>query len=329
MQEFLIAYPKIDFLRQNYENGRMARFSVIIAAYNSADYIGQTIDSILSQTFTDYELIVVDDGSTDQTQDILQSYGARIKTIYQRNQGPEVAYKTGVSLANGEYLAFLDSDDLFLLNTLETYDKIIRTLDSPPLIIGCMKRFWDGQDVPTNNESTDVIEVLKYCDYLSKDVGMPTSQSIIVILRSAFEEISGAIDSTSNSYLFDNDSKLLLQAGTHGPCIIIRHPNTVAYRQHAAQSSKKVAIMVQGVLSLIHMVRSGQYYGGHTRRFARYAFLGGQTYAWCRAAFKSHQRGLAARLLISGWPTIAAAALRKLWVSIHKTGTLIRIKNKD
>ena len=126
----------------------MTRFSVIIAAYNSANYIGQTIDSVLSQTFTDYELIVVDDGSTDQTQHILQSYGTRIKTMYQMNQGPRVAYNTGVSSANGEYIAFLDHDDLFLPNALETYYKIIRAFDSPPLIIGCMKRFRDGQDIP-------------------------------------------------------------------------------------------------------------------------------------------------------------------------------------
>ena len=306
----------------------MTRFSVIIAAYNSEKHIRQTIDSILSQTFTDYELIVVDDGSTDRTKDILQSYGTRIKTIYQMNQGAGVAYETGVSFANGEYIAFLDHDDLFFPNALETYYKIIQAFDSPPLIIGCIKRFRDGQDVPTNNKSTDVIEVLKYRDYLSKDVQMSTSASLIVILRSVFEEVSGARDSKENSYLFD-DAKWLLQSGNHGPCIIVKHPNTVAYRQHAAQSSKNVALMVQVVLSLIHMVRSAQYYGGHTRRFARYAFLGGPTYAWCRTAFRSHQRKLAVRLLISGWPMIAAAVLRKLWLIFHKTGTLILLKNKD
>ena len=307
----------------------MTRFSVVIASYNREKYIRQTIDSVLSQTFKDYEIIVVDDGSTDRTKDILQSYGALIKTIYQLNQGPEVAYKMGASSANGEYLAFLDSDDLFLSNTLATYDKIIKTLDSPPLIIGCIKRFWDGQNVPTNNESTDVIKILKYRDYLSKDVPMSTAQSIIVILKSVFEEVSGTRNSKANSYLFNSDSKLLLQAGTHGPCIFVRHPTTVAYRQHKTQISNKVGIMVQGVLDLIHMIQSGLYYGGNTRRFAKYVFLGGHVTQWVKTAFKSHQCGLAIRLLISGWPMIAAAALRKLWFSLHKTSQLILLKNKD
>ena len=62
-------------------------FSVVIASYNREKYIRQTIDSVLSQTFKDYEIIVVDDGSTDRTKNILQSYGTRIKIIYQVNQG--------------------------------------------------------------------------------------------------------------------------------------------------------------------------------------------------------------------------------------------------
>jgi glycosyltransferase involved in cell wall biosynthesis len=302
------------------------RFSVIIASYNREKYIRQTIDSVLSQTFKDYEIIVVDDGSTDRTKDILQSYGAQIKNIHQENLGSEAAFRTGASLANGEYLAFLDSDDLFLPNALETYDKIIRALDSPPLIMGCMKRFWDGQDVPTNAGNVDAIEVLKYRDYLSKDIGMGMAQSIIVLLRSVFEEVSGARDHLADSYLFNYDYNLVLQAGTHEPCIIVKHPTTVAYRQHVTQASNKIEKMVQGVLSLIHMVRNGSCYGGHIRRFAKYAYLGGPVAEWSRKAFRSHQRLLAIKLLISGWPMIAAAALRKLWFSFHKSSPLIRVQ---
>ena len=302
------------------------RFSVIIASYNREKYIRQTIYSVLSQTFKDYEIIIVNDGSTDRTKDILQSYGTQIKNINQENQGSEAAFRMGASLANGEYLAFLDSDDLFLPNTLETYDKIIRAFDSPPLIMGCMKRFWDGQDVPTNTERVDAIEVLKYHDYLSKDVGMGMAQSIIVILRSVFEKISGARDNSADSYLFNYDYNLVLQAGTHGPCIIVKHPTTVAYRQHVNQASNKIEKMVEGVLSRIHMVRNGLCYGGHTRRFAKYAYLGGPVVEWSRKAFENHQRGLAIRLLISGWPMVVARHCEKLWFNFHKTSPLIRVQ---
>ncbi len=108
------------------------RFSVVIAAYNRENYIRQTIDSVLSQTFIDYEIIVVDDGSTDRTGEVLQTYGDRIKYVRQTNQGSEATFRKGASLATGEYLAFLDSDDLFMPCALATYDAIIRDLDSPP-----------------------------------------------------------------------------------------------------------------------------------------------------------------------------------------------------
>ena len=108
------------------------RFSVVMPVYNRAKYLRQAIDSVLSQTFTDYELIAVDDGSTDDSPEILKSYGNRITVVRQPNQGPEVARNTGAALAQGEYLAFLDSDDIFSPHVLETYDRIIRAFDSPP-----------------------------------------------------------------------------------------------------------------------------------------------------------------------------------------------------
>ena len=121
------------------------RFSVLVAAYNAERFICRTIDSILSQTFTDYEVVVVDDGSTDQTAELLRSYGTRIKVFRQANQGAEAARNKAASLARGEYLAMLDHDDLFLPCALATYDLIIRNFDSPPLIFGRMIEFRDGQ----------------------------------------------------------------------------------------------------------------------------------------------------------------------------------------
>src|SRR5277367_6182950 len=89
-----------------------ARFSVLVPAYNMEKLIGATIDSVLSQSFADYELIVIDDGSTDKTRDVLEGYGTRIKVIYQANQGPEAARSQGSAVARGEYLVLLDHDDL-------------------------------------------------------------------------------------------------------------------------------------------------------------------------------------------------------------------------
>ncbi|MEG4031091.1 MULTISPECIES: glycosyltransferase [unclassified Microcoleus] len=93
--------------------------SVIIPVYNGDRYIVQAVESTLGQTFTNLEIIVVDDGSTDRTQQVLQPYFDRIRYIYQENQGVAAARNIACQLAQGEFLAFLDADDYFLPSKLE------------------------------------------------------------------------------------------------------------------------------------------------------------------------------------------------------------------
>jgi teichuronic acid biosynthesis glycosyltransferase TuaG len=87
-----------------------------MAAYNSALYIEESIKSVLSQSFTDWELIIVDDGSSDNTRETIERFSnsiSKVKYYYQENQGQAKARNTGLNLAKGELIAFLDSDDLW------------------------------------------------------------------------------------------------------------------------------------------------------------------------------------------------------------------------
>lgn len=93
--------------------------SVIIPAYNAARFIGEAIESVLSQTFSAKEIIVVDDGSTDNTKEIISFYSNKINYLYQCNLGPAAARNTGVKNAQGEWIAFLDSDDFWDKDHLE------------------------------------------------------------------------------------------------------------------------------------------------------------------------------------------------------------------
>ena len=97
----------------------MPRVSVIIPTYNCAPYVGAAVESVLAQTWQDFELIVVDDGSTDNTRSILERYLDRIVYLHQENQGESVARNRGIEIARGEYIAFLDSDDLWQPTKLE------------------------------------------------------------------------------------------------------------------------------------------------------------------------------------------------------------------
>ncbi|WP_445244717.1 glycosyltransferase [Microcoleus sp. OTE_8_concoct_300] len=105
--------------------------SVIIPVYNGSRYIVQAVESALGQTFTNWEIIVVDDGSTDSTHQVLQPYLDRIRYIYQENQGPAIARNRACQLAKGEFLAFLDADDYFLPSKLE---KQVACFDADPTL---------------------------------------------------------------------------------------------------------------------------------------------------------------------------------------------------
>lgn len=97
----------------------MQKVSVIIPTFNRANYIGEAIDSVLSQTYKDYEIVVVDDGSTDNTKEVLKKYSDKIKYVYQRNRGLSASRNRGIDESNGEYIGFLDSDDIWLSDKLE------------------------------------------------------------------------------------------------------------------------------------------------------------------------------------------------------------------
>jgi len=95
------------------------RVSVVIPTYNHETYIAEAVESVLAQTYQDFELIVIDDGSTDNTRQVLEPYLDRITYLYQENQGRSLARNRGIQVAQGEYIAFLDADDWFLPRKLE------------------------------------------------------------------------------------------------------------------------------------------------------------------------------------------------------------------
>ena len=97
----------------------MPRVSVIIPSYNSARYLGRAIDSARAQTYKDYEILVVDDGSTDDTKDVAMQYGRKVTYLYQQNRGVSAARNHAILKANGELLAYLDADDMWYPEKLE------------------------------------------------------------------------------------------------------------------------------------------------------------------------------------------------------------------
>jgi glycosyltransferase involved in cell wall biosynthesis len=111
--------------------------SIVIPSYNQAKYIAYNLDSILAQTYSNFEVIFIDDGSKDNTAEILKSYSekdSRIKYFYQNNSERAVARSHGISKANGKYICLVDSDDTWLPHKLETQ---LAVMENDPEIILC------------------------------------------------------------------------------------------------------------------------------------------------------------------------------------------------
>jgi len=100
--------------------------SVIIPAFNAGGFIHRTIESILAQTYSDYEIIVVDDGSTDNTAEAVKSYGSKVNYIYQENSGQGAARNRGIAAAQGEWIALLDHDDEWLPEKLRLQMELLQ-----------------------------------------------------------------------------------------------------------------------------------------------------------------------------------------------------------
>jgi glycosyltransferase involved in cell wall biosynthesis len=182
----------------------MPKVSVIMPVYNVEKYIAETISSVLAQTFTDFELLVIDDESQDKSIEICESFiDSRIKTIHQKNRGLAGARNTGIRHAQGEYLAFLDSDDVWRSQKLE---KHIQHLDANPLVgvSFCSSEFIDDDSKPLGNYQIPKIKDITPELILCRN---PISNGSVPVIRKAVFQDIEFIDnfySTEEKFYFDD-----------------------------------------------------------------------------------------------------------------------------
>ncbi|MGD0711505.1 MAG: glycosyltransferase family 2 protein [Bacteroidales bacterium] len=133
-------------------------FSIILPTFNRAYMLSRAIHSVIEQTFPGWELIIIDDGSTDNTPDIVKEFSdSRIIYIYQQNAERSTARNNGIDLAKGKYICFLDSDDYYLPNHLENFYKKIKECNEAKAFFFC-KLFY---------ETNEILSLPEECEYLS------------------------------------------------------------------------------------------------------------------------------------------------------------------
>jgi glycosyltransferase involved in cell wall biosynthesis len=294
----------------------MPLFSVIIPSYNRAELIGRTIDSVLSTAGADLEVIVVDDGSTDTTLDVLARYGPKIRILRQENRGPGAARNRGLREAIGDYVAFLDSDDIWFPWTIETYGRVIEKHDRPAFIAG--KPFIFESDNVLLPTKAEPLQTLEFPDYFaSGDKWRWYSASSFVMRRELLLAAGGFADEWING----EDAHAALRMGDAGKFIQITAPFTFGYRRHAGSAMSNQERNFLGVLQMIMDERAGRFPGGRMRARERTTIIGdfarplsvsllavNRMWAWdlYRKTFLWH-------LVLCRWKFLGGFPVRALW----------------
>jgi glycosyltransferase involved in cell wall biosynthesis len=190
------------------------KVTVVIPAYNSAPTIREALDSVLGQTATPDEILVVNDGSTDQTASILNSYGSRVTVINQENKGVASARNTAVERAQGSLIAFLDADDVWHPSYLEVQRNLFKAHpDGVAFFTGHVnfcgyRNYAWGRDVIYILPHTEVMDPLSFSRRYNTTTGPFASMSYCCIPKRTFEEVgpepfSVKVSGADDYYLFN------------------------------------------------------------------------------------------------------------------------------
>jgi len=287
----------------------MASVSVVISTYNRSGFLREAIDSALGQTFPAAEVVVVDDGSTDETRPLLAAYGSRIRAVHQSNRGTARARNAGAALATGEWLAFLDSDDAWLPRKLER--QIARAAAEPGLgLVHCgveeidaagkvLARRIDG------HEGSVAKRML-----LFEGPTILGGGSTAIVPRAAFETLGGFDEAMTMSVDWDLFYRLAARwpvgfvpevlaryrfhdGNLHKNVAAMEHDMLLAYRKAFAAADAELGAIERRCYGNLHTVLAGSFFsvGGYAK-FAEHALR-------------------ALRLTPSNFPQFAAYPLRR------------------
>jgi len=211
----------------------MALVSVVLPVYNGGKFIRESLDSVLAQTFHDYEIICVDDGSTDDSVAILDEYRQHVTVIRQANAGQGTARNAGVRQASGRYVAFIDQDDRWYPWKLEQQAVAIEHRPEA-VLVHCNSDRMDSEGRVVQRGAT----LAEYSGAMESPLGRLLGEGLILpsamlVRRDAFERVGG-FDHALRGY---EDFDLCARLKQEGPFMFLDEPG-MCYRVHAGGSSR-------------------------------------------------------------------------------------------
>ncbi len=215
-------------------------FSVIIPLYNKAPYVAKAIESVLGQTYRDFEVIVIDDGSTDQSLEVAKTFENKsITIISQPNSGVSTARNNGVKIAKHPYICFLDADDWWHPTFLEEMKRLITDFPDAGIYGSGYYIVKHGQEriapigVPQGFERG----IIDYCEVYAKTLCMPLTSISVVIPKHIFDEEEGF----KSQLKFGEDFDLWIRIALKHKVILVNKP-LAYYNQDVDVNNRGVAV---------------------------------------------------------------------------------------
>jgi glycosyltransferase involved in cell wall biosynthesis len=217
---------------------RAASVAAVIPVYNGAAFVADAIESVLAQTHPVARCVVVDDGSTDGTAEVVERFGPPVRLIRQANAGVAAARNRGAAEASARYVAFLDADDAWAPRKLERQLAAARELDRPGLVLCDLDLFDDATGAALGREAMRPGPGTLRDMVLFEGVAIVSCSSTALLERSLFDALGGFDPRLSQSADWDFLARALLA----GPVVSVPEP-LVRYRVHASNMSRNVDLL--------------------------------------------------------------------------------------
>ena len=210
----------------------MPLISVIIPLYNKESVIKQTIQSVLNQSFQSFEIVVVNDGSTDRSMEVVKKiHNNHIRLIEQKNNGPAAARNTGVKASKGDWIIFLDADDELLPDALQIYADFVK--ENPNVdVIDCGQKIKHGNKVSTISHSLEGLSKKPYRDWFFNRIGPGSNHTLFkknIMLQYPYD---------SKLRRFE-DAELLIRMLQTAKIFSSRIPTSIVHTEFSSASKKR------------------------------------------------------------------------------------------
>lgn len=301
----------------------MPFFTVILPTFNRLPMLQEAIKSVQQQSFQDYELIVVDDGSTDGTADYLLTLSKKVNVISTANAGPGAARNAALVQAKGTWIAFLDSDDAWFPWTLSTYHSVTEAAEGGVFFTGTALPWEQRHEATATTTQCNTHD--KLLDAAQGEMP-PLSGTPSICIRADILRQSGGFAAIP---INAEDVDLWLRLGCVSQFVQIQQPPVFAQRKHQGNVTDHLQSGIAGAEYLIHQERSGAYPGGKAYATQRQRIIAANARSIILCALRAgdtssawslFRQTLDWQLHLHRWRFLAAVPVLMLWSKAQGAG---------